>query len=212
MSFLTQWMARRHGGIAVMYEKFTAPLERAGLAAIRARLAGDLTGCILEIGCGTGLNFPHYLATAEVTAIEPLEEFRVFAARRAQTVGARITVQEGDAQALPFADQSFDAAFETLAFCSVPDAAQGLRELRRVVKPGAPVRFFEHVRSAHPGVALVQDLTNPLWRWLMDGCNINRDTVAAIRAAGFTVDSVQTHALRVPQAPRFPMREIHARA
>ncbi|MBI4518266.1 MAG: class I SAM-dependent methyltransferase [Deltaproteobacteria bacterium] len=212
MSFLTQWVARRNGGMAVAFEKFTAPLERAGLAAIRARLAGTLYGRIIEIGCGTGLNFPHYTADAEVVAIEPMEDYRLFAAERAKTAAARITVAEGDAQALAFPDHSFDAGIETLAFCSVPDAAKGLRELRRVVKPGAPVRFFEHVRSEHAAVALVQDVANPLWRWLMDGCNLNRDTVAAIRAAGFTVEAVAVHDLRVPHTPRFPMREIQARA
>jgi SAM-dependent methyltransferase len=212
MSFLTQWMARRHGGMAALYEKFTQPMERAGLAAIRARLAGDLSGRVLELGCGTGLNFAHYTGVAEVTAVEPLDEFRTFATERARTACARIAVIEGDAQALPFADHSFDAALETLVFCSVPDARQGLAELRRVLRPGAPVRFFEHVRSERPAGALVQDVCNPLWRWVMDGCNLNRDTVSAIRTAGFDVEHVEAHDIRVPRSPRFPMREIHARA
>jgi ubiquinone/menaquinone biosynthesis C-methylase UbiE len=212
MSALTRWLARRHGGMAAAYEKFTAPMEEAGMAAMRERLAADLRGRVLEIGCGTGLNFPYYPAEAEVIAIEPLEEFRSFAAERAKTVPARIEVVEGDVQALPFPDHSFDLALETLAFCSVADAPEGLRELRRVMRPGAPVRFFEHVRSEHAATALFQDLANPLWRWLMDGCNLNRATVAAIRDAGFTIVRVQAHDFPVPRAPRFPLREIHARA
>ncbi len=212
MSIVTRWMARRHGGMAAFYEKFTAAMEAAGVAAIRARLAGDLSGQILEVGCGTGLNFMHYGPLAQVTAIEPLEEFRTFAAERARSARACITVQDGDAQALPFPDHAFDAALETLVFCSVPNALEGLRELRRVVRPGGPVRFFEHVRSARVVGAAVQDLANPLWRWLADGCNINRDTVTAIRAAGFTVEQVQAHDIRVPRAPHFPLREIQARA
>jgi ubiquinone/menaquinone biosynthesis C-methylase UbiE len=212
MSFVTRWMARRRGGMAAMYEQFAAGMEKAGMAAVRARLAGDLRGRVIEIGCGTGLNFSYYPAEAEVTAIEPLEEFRLFAAERAHTVAARIEVREGDAQELPFDDHSFDAALETLAFCSVPDADRGLRELRRVVKPGAAVRFFEHVRSDHAAVALAQNAFNPLWRWLADGCNLNRDTVAAIRAAGFTVERVSAREIRIPRAPRFPFREIEARA
>jgi SAM-dependent methyltransferase len=212
MSLVTRWLARRHGGMAAFYEKFNAPLERAGVAAIRARLAGDLRGQVLEIGCGTGLNFAHYSTTAEVTAIEPLEEFRIFAAERAAATGARITVQEGDAQALPFPTDGFDAALETLVFCSVPDVARGLTELRRVLRPSAPARFFEHVRSEHAMGALAQDLFNPLWRWISDGCNLNRDTVPAIRSAGFTIERVEVHDIRTPRAPRFPFREIHARA
>ncbi len=212
MSLLTRWLARRYGGLASMYETFTAPLEQAGLAAVRARLAADLTGHVLEIGCGTGLNFAHYPAAAEVTAIEPLEEFRTFAAARAKAAQARITVEEGDAQALPFPDASFDAALETMVFCSVPDVQRGLRELRRVLRPHAPVRFFEHVRSPHPVGATFQDLVNPLWRWAMEGCNLNRDTVSAIADAGFTIDEVRVHDIRAPRSPHFPLREVQAHA
>ena len=197
--------------MAAFYEELATPLERAGVAAVRARLAGDLTGQVLELGCGTGLNFAHYRADAEVTAIEPLDEFRSFAAQRADAAAARIRVQDGDAQALTFADHSFDAALATLVFCSIPAVAEALQELRRVLRPGAPVRFFEHVRSERALGALLQDVSNPLWRWMMDGCNLNRDTVAAIRAAGFTLESVQAHDIRVPGAPNFPLREIYAR-
>lgn len=212
MSWLTEWMARRHGGMAIAYEKFTTAMEQAGVAAIRARLAADLTGDVIEVGCGTGLNFPHYSAQATVTAIEPLADFRRFAAARAAAVPARVTVCEGDAQALPFRDHSFDAALQTLVFCSLPDAGAGLSELRRVLRPGAPVRFFEHVRSPHVIGALLQDLANPLWRRVMDGCNLNRDTLPTIRAAGFAIERVQEHAIRAPRTPRFPLREVHARA
>jgi SAM-dependent methyltransferase len=212
VSLFTRWMSRRCGGVAAFYEALNAPLEQAGLRAVRARLAADLTGRVLEIGCGTGLNFPHYPPGAEVTAIEPLEEFRTFAAQRASAAAARIRVQDGDAQALPFADHSFDAALATLVFCSIAAAEHGLQEVRRVLRSGAPVRFFEHVRSERPFGALLQDISNPVWRRMMDGCNLNRDTVAAIRAAGFTIERVQAHELRVPRAPHFPMREVHARA
>jgi SAM-dependent methyltransferase len=208
VSLFTRWMARRCGGMAAFYEQLTEPLEQSGVAQVRARLAGDLTGKVLELGCGTGLNFAHYRAGAEVTAIEPLEEFRSFAARRAAAAAAPIHVRDGEAQNLPFPDHSFDAALATLVFCSIPALAQGLGELRRVLRPNAPVRFFEHVRSERRFGALLQDLSNPLWRWMMDGCNLNRDTVAAIRAAGFTIERVQAHHIRT----HFPMREVHARS
>ena len=211
MSLFTWWMARRYGGIAQFYDEMTAPLERAGLAGVRARLAGALTGEVIEVGCGTGLNFSHYPAGAAVTAIEPLDEFRNAAAQRASEAAARIAVHDGDAQALPFEDGRFDAALSTLVFCSVADATRGLKELYRVLKPGAPVRFFEHVRSERPLGALLQDLSNPLWSWLMDGCNLNRDTVTAIGDAGFTIEQVQAHEIYVPGTPNFPLREVHAR-
>ncbi|MFN8624837.1 MAG: class I SAM-dependent methyltransferase [Candidatus Binatia bacterium] len=208
MSLLTRWAARRYGGMAALYEHFTAPMERAGLAAIRAELAAEMHGRIIEVGCGTGLNFAHYPAGLEVAAIEPLEEFRTCAALRAQRAQAHIVVQDGDAQALPFPDASFDGALQTLVFCSVPNDAQGLLELRRVLRPGSPVRFFEHVRSDHALGAVVQDIFNPLWRWAMDGCNINRDTVRTIERCGFRIDAVQAHDM--PGASLFPMRLVRA--
>ncbi len=212
MSWLTSWLARRYGGMPQFYEALNRPMEEAGLGAIRVRLAGDLRGRILELGCGTGLNFPHYAAGVEVIAVEPLDEFREFAAARAEKAAAHISVIEGRARALPFPDHTFDASLQTLVFCSVRDPLRGLRELRRVMRPGAPVRFFEHVRSERPLGALLQDIANPLWRRLMDGCNLNRETVAAIRAAGFVVEHIQAHELHVRRSPHFPMREIHARA
>jgi ubiquinone/menaquinone biosynthesis C-methylase UbiE len=208
MSLITRWAARRYGGMATLYERFTEPMERAGLTAVRARMAADLTGRILEVGCGTGLNFAHYPFGVEVTAIEPLEEFRTFAAKRAKSAQAHITVQDGDAQALPFADASFDGALQTLVFCSVPDEAQGLLELRRVLRAGAPAWFFEHVRSSHTLGAVVQDIFNPLWRWVMDGCNINRDTVGTIACCGFQIDEVQVY--EMPGTSMFPMRLVRA--
>lgn len=212
MSVLTRWASRRCGGLAAAYEHYTAPLEAAGLTAVRASLAGDLSGSILEIGCGTGLNFPHYPPGVRVTAIEPLEEFRLFAAERARAAAACITVVDGDALALAFADHSFDAALGTLVFCSVPDARRGLREVRRVLRPAAPVRFIEHVRSDRVWAALLQHFCNPLWRRLMDGCNLNRDTVATIRDAGFTIDDVHPCGVCAPGAAFLPMRVIRGRA
>jgi ubiquinone/menaquinone biosynthesis C-methylase UbiE len=210
MRLITQWIAGRYGGMPALYERFTAPLEAAGLSHIRARLAGDLTGRVLEVGCGTGMNFAYYPAAADVIAVEPYEEYRGLAAARAKTASARITVQEGDVQTLPFPDASFDAALATMVFCSVPDERKGLRELRRVLRPNAPVRLFEHVRSPRVLGAALQGMFNPLWRWLVDGCNLNRDTVAMVAAAGFQIEEVQTHELRTPP-PRFPWREIRAR-
>jgi ubiquinone/menaquinone biosynthesis C-methylase UbiE len=210
MRLITQWIAGRCGGMPALYERFTAPLEAAGLSQIRARMAGDLTGRVLEVGCGTGLNFAHYPAAAEVTAVEPFEEYRAVAAARAKMASARITVQEGDAQALPFPDASFDAALATMVFCSVPDEQKGLRELCRVLRPDAPARLLEHVRSPRVLGAAVQGIFNPLWRWLVDGCNLNRDTVAMVAAAGFQIEEVRMRELRT-LPPRFPWREIRAR-
>lgn len=212
MSMFGRWMANRYGGRAGLYEAIAGRMEKAGVERIRARLAGDLRGRVIEVGCGTGLNFTHYAAGVEVVAIEPIHEFRDLAAARAAAAAARIEVIEGDAQALAFPDASFDAAFVTLVFCSVPDAGRGLAELRRVVRPGGRVVLFEHVRSERPLVRAVQEALNPMWWRFMDGCNLNRDTAGRIRAAGFQVEETQTFALPGAAGLLFPMVEVVARA
>jgi ubiquinone/menaquinone biosynthesis C-methylase UbiE len=212
MSAFGRWMANRYGGRAGLYEAIAARMEKAGVEKIRARLAGAMRGRIIEVGCGTGLNFAHYEASAEVVAIEPIHDFRNLAAERAAAAAARIEVIEGDAQALDFPDASFDAAFVTLVFCSVPDADRGLAELRRVVRPGGRVVLFEHVRSERPLVRAVQEILNPAWWRFMDGCNLNRDTASRIRGAGFQVEETRTFALPGAAGMLFPMVEVVARA
>jgi ubiquinone/menaquinone biosynthesis C-methylase UbiE len=94
----------------------------------------------------------------------------------------------GDVQKLPFEDGSFDTVVATLLFCSVADPMAGLRELRRVLKPGGSYLFIEHVRPRGRSFAGLADLATPLWRRIAGGCHLNRDTEAAIREAGFSID------------------------
>lgn len=205
-------LAACFGGRAAAYDFFCSPLDNAGFAAVRARLAAELRGSILEVGCGTGLNFAYYAPDVLVTAIEPGAEYRLRAAERAAAAPARINVIDGDVQCLPFADHCFDAALVTLVFCSVPDAALGLRELHRVLRPGAVVRLVEHVRSPDRFGAWVQDLLNPLWVRVAEGCHLNRDTVPLVAAAGFRVEKVIPHRIGPRAVPNLPMREIHCTA
>lgn len=212
MKPLARYLEDRYGGKAQLYERIAARIERAGVAEIRARLAHALHGHVLEVGCGTGLNFPHYVSDCEVTAIDPVPEFRAVAAERAGAASARIDVRAGDAQKLEFAADQFDAALVTLVFCSVPQPLRALQELRRVVRAGGKVQFFEHVRSEHRGGAMVQHLLDPLWCRTMDGCHLNRDTVELIRQAGFHIDSTRPFSVGGLAGSLFPMVEIDARA
>jgi hypothetical protein len=97
--------------------------------------------------------------------------------------------------------------------CSVEAPRTALREIHRVLRPGAPARFLEHVRSSHRGLAAGQALLNPLWRCVDGhGCNLNRDTVAEIRSAGFRIERMDTVRLPGIWGPLFPFAEIYARA
>lgn len=154
-------------------------------------LAG-LTGRVIEIGAGNGLNFAHYPASVtEVLAVEPNDLLRASARRAAESTTVPVTVAAGHADALPAPDGGFDAAVVSLVLCSVPDPSTALSEARRVLRPGGQLRFYEHVRSARPPLALLQDLISPVWSHAAGGCHPNRDLTEAIRAAGFRIERIE---------------------
>lgn len=155
----------------------------------RARLAEQARGTVLEIGAGGGQNFTFYdpAVTERVVATEP----NAFMRRRALTAiaSARVPIEliAAPAEALPFADASFDTALATLVFCSVDDPARALGEIARVLKPGGALLLFDHVRSPRRGWATVQAIMTPFQRRLAANCHLDRDTAAAVRAAGFAI-------------------------
>ena len=156
----------------------------------RDDLLAGLSGRVIEVGAGAGSNFAHYPATVdEVVAVEPEPYLRERARETAAKAGVRIEVVDGVADALPAGDASFDAAVACLVLCSVPDQAHALAELRRVLRPGGELRFYEHVRSDRKAVALSQHAVDRLfWPHAFGGCHTARDTPAAIAAAGFEIE------------------------
>jgi len=173
---------------ATTYDLFARPMDRLGFGSLRQRAASDLSGRVLELGAGTGLNFPHYRAASAVVAVEPDPAMRERAARRARGALVPIEVVDAYAEQLPFPDQTFDAAVITLVLCSVDDVERSLAELRRVLQPGSPVRLIEHVRAPQPSVAALQEALTPLQRRLAGNCHLDRCTANALRGAGFTVE------------------------
>jgi ubiquinone/menaquinone biosynthesis C-methylase UbiE len=117
-----------------------------------------------------------------------------------------VTVVDGVADHLPLDDASCDAGVASLVLCSVPDQAASLAELHWVIRPGGELRFYEHVRSTTPGLARLQRAVDVVWSHLIGGCHTNRDTVAAIEAAGFTVEEVRSFTFRpaITNAPVAP--------
>ncbi len=150
------------------------------LAPDRQRVVNNLRGKVLEIGVGTGANLPHYHPDVEVVGIEPGAAMLRKAQQRADRLTKerstkapvpKVTLQQASAEALPFADQSFDQVAEAV----------------RVLKPGGEMHFFEHVRSPDAGVALWQDRINPLWRKFACGCHLNRLTHGLLKEHGLQV-------------------------
>jgi ubiquinone/menaquinone biosynthesis C-methylase UbiE len=176
---------------ARMYPKAAARAERRGASIHRRALLAGLTGRVVELGAGNGLNFSHYPDSVdEVIAIEPEPTLRGAAEEAASHASARISVQAGTADALPLGDGAVDAAVASLVLCSVPDQAAALAELRRVIKPGGELRFYEHVianRQPKRGLLTMADRSG-LWPAITGGCHPARDTGPAIEAAGFVIE------------------------
>ncbi|WP_049574746.1 class I SAM-dependent methyltransferase [Nonomuraea sp. SBT364] len=192
----------QHPRFARTYKRMSERADPA-TAELRGRLLAGLTGRVLEIGAGNGLNFPHYPAgVREVVAVEPDHLLRASAEQAAARAPVPVEVVPGHAGALPDGPGSYDAVVLSLVLCSVPDQAATLAEVRRVLVPGGELRFFEHVRSPRRVRAVLQDLITPLWRRLGGGCHPNRDTAAAIRAAGLLVEEQDRFAHRpMPGSP-----------
>jgi ubiquinone/menaquinone biosynthesis C-methylase UbiE len=191
-----------HPIFARVYERISGPLDRAGGAEHRRRLLTGLSGRVIEVGAGNGRNFAHYPPeVSTVLAVEPEPRLRATAQRAAAPAPVPITVVDGVAEALPAEGGDFDAAVLSLVLCSVPDQAAALAEVRRVVRPGGQVRFFEHVVAEHPGILRrVQRLADASIRpMLCGGCHAGRDTVAAIGAAGFVITDLDR--FRFPDTP-----------
>lgn len=181
----------QHPRFARMYERISAESERRGTAEHRDRVLAGLTGRVIEVGAGNGMNFSHYPDTVtEVVAVEPDDHLRGLAEQATARAAVAVRVVAGHATALPADDASFDAAVTSLVLCSLPDVPAALAEIRRVLKPGGELRFFEHVRSAKPWFGLLEDAITPLWSRVGGGCHPNRDTTAAIRAAGFDIEDL----------------------
>jgi SAM-dependent methyltransferase len=181
-----------HPRFARMYIRYAPSSERRGVAEHRARLLAGLHGSVIELGAGHGLNFPHYPGTvSEVIAIEPEPTLRAEAVKAAAAAPVPVRVMAGVADSLPVEDDSADAAVVSLVLCSVPDQARALGELRRVIRPGGELRFYEHVNAeGGPRRLLLEALDRSgLWHKIAGGCHPARDTESAIVAAGFELES-----------------------
>lgn len=170
-----------HRLFAAIYDPVMALPERVSLPPHRRYLVEGLSGRVLEVGAGTGANFPYLAERAaetslEVHAVEPDPHMRRRASETAREAGLSVELRDTGAEALPYEDGSFDAVLVSIAFCTVPDPERSLDELARVLRPGGELRFLEHVRAAGLQGQL-QALVEPVWKRVAGGCHVTRDTV-----------------------------------
>jgi len=186
----TEAARKRYNRIAPVYDFMEGLVERSRYSVWRELLWSKVEGNkILEVGVGTGKNFPYYPANAEITAIDFSEKMLNRAKQKVKKQGLEPGLQQMDVQNMSFEDDTFDTVVATFVFCSVPDPVKGLMKIKRVCKPGGKVLLLEHVLSANRILAWLMNLANPAVVRIM-GPNINRKTVVNVAKSGLEVERV----------------------
>ncbi|MCC7265737.1 MAG: methyltransferase domain-containing protein [Caulobacteraceae bacterium] len=168
----------------------------------RAKVVPHAEGRVLELGIGGGLNLACYdpAKVSGVFGVDPSAELRAIAEAAPRAEGLAVEVREGEAEALPFEDASFDNIVCTFTLCSVCTPASALAEARRVLKPGGRFLFCEHGLAPDPDVAKWQRRVEPVWKRLFGGCHLTRPIGGALEAAGFRLDRHES--MYLPKTPR----------
>lgn len=174
----------------------------------RAALIPQARGRVLEIGMGTGRNLPYYDAgkLSALYGLDPAVQMNPKARLRAQRAGLTVELLDLPAERIPADDASFDTVVSTFTLCTIPDAAQALREMRRVLKPGGRLLFCEHGRAPDESVRRWQDRLTPLWKPLAGGCHLNRDIAGLLAQGGFRTPDLQRRYLPGPR----PMTYVYS--
>ncbi len=173
----------------------TRPVRRA-----RERVVAALSGEVLEIGFGSGLNVPYYpSAVTKVHAVDPSALGQKLAAKRLAASPVAVEWSGLDGEKLQLPDASVDAVLSTFTLCTIPDVGRALAELRRVLRPAGTLHFLEHGRSPDASIAKWQDRLTPVQKFFAGGCHLNRDVSVILRAAGFSIDALSNYYMRGPK-------------
>jgi ubiquinone/menaquinone biosynthesis C-methylase UbiE len=201
--------------MAAMYDRTMAKTEDAGLRQWRHDLLSELTGEVLEIGAGTGLNVSHYgPGVARLVLAEPDRFMRPKLQQRAQLTKVPVEVVDSGVDPLAFPDESFDVVVSTLVLCSVPDVEAALAEIHRVLRPGGRFIYLEHVAAIeNPKRHRWQGRIEPFWMRLAGNCHLTRTTDQSIPEAGFELVEARRESMRkAPPWIRITTRGVATKA
>lgn len=171
------------------------------LGSYRQEVLADVSGDVLEIGFGTGLNLPYYPdQVRQLVTVDPNPGVHRLAQRRIDASPIRVDHRTLSGEALPMADHSFDSVVSTFTLCSIPKIEQALAEIYRVLRPGGRFFFVEHGLSDEPSVQVWQHRLTPLQKRIAGGCHFDRDMRQLIEQQ---FDQVELEAAHVKQVPKF---------
>jgi ubiquinone/menaquinone biosynthesis C-methylase UbiE len=179
---------KKWDSIAKAYEWTTFGSEKRWAPA-RKRLFSHMgDGKILFLAVGTGTEFQHFPPGKDIIGIDISPKMMEKAVPKARKYRGNIELKEMDARQLTFPDGTFDQVFTSCTFCSIPAPTDGLKELKRVLKPGGELGMFEHTASRHFPFRQLLNIMNPLAEKL--GPSLNRDTVSNVKTAGFIIKGI----------------------
>ena len=172
------------------------------IKAERRRCLENVTGTVLEVGFGTGLNLPHYPRTVtKVVGVDPSETSARLARRRIAASPFPVEIIGLSAEKIPVADASFESLVSTFTLCTIPDVANALLEMRRALRPGGRLYFVEHGRAEDPDVQRWQDRLDSMQQRIFGGCHLNRRISTLIGQAGFEIERLENSYMK--GAPKF---------
>jgi len=196
---LVRWL-RREMRTMGFYARFVLPrlidlvMRDKEAARLRAAWIPRASGEVLELGAGSGLNFPFYSRDVRrVFALDPSRELQRMA--RANAAGLRLNVEFVEQSAdepLQLDAESIDTVVTTWSLCSIPIVTRALDHVRRVLKPQGRLIFVEHGRAPDGGVIAWQNRITPLWRRVAGGCHLNRKIDEILAGAGFEITELTT--------------------
>lgn len=189
-----------------LYDRWVLPpildlvMRQRALQKYRGEVVAATTGRVLEVGVGSGLNFPLYDKRVEIVfGIDPSPRLLAIARRRAAAAGVHAEFLQGSATAIPLAENTIDTVVMTWTLCSIPDPLAALREMRRVLKPHGQLLFAEHGLSPDSGIERWQHRLTPIWCHVAGGCHLDRKMDDLIRSAGFDIVRLRTEYAKGPR-------------